>query len=82
MTETQYIDIDDGHDAWRGFWYTGDFIHTALFMRLVRARFAAALIPYQGLDEQTVLFSDAYFYSITSFLLYPLSNELWMTKQL
>jgi hypothetical protein len=38
--------------AW--FWYMGDFIHTALFMRLVRARSAAAFVPYQGLDEQTV----------------------------
>jgi hypothetical protein len=28
-------------------------------------------IPYQGLDEQTVLFSDAYFYFITSLFIIP-----------
>lgn len=34
-------------------------------------------IPYQGLDEQTVLFSDAYFYFFASifYYTYPLSER-------
>jgi hypothetical protein len=66
--------------AW--FWYMGDFIHTALFMRLVRARFAAAFIPYQGLDEQTVLLLTFTLTSLPPFYYTHALNEMWMTRQL
>lgn len=51
-------------------------------MRLVRARYATAFIPYQGLDEQTVLFFDAYFTSLPPFYYTHALNEMWMTRQL
>lgn len=58
MTQTHFIDMNEGFVMHGVVLTLGGFFYMALFMRLV---WHICCIPYQGLDERTLLFFFYYF---------------------